>query len=184
MEKISSDKVWEYESNENDKLAKQVRKDPDIVMTNPEMAKYLVSTIKFEKGDIVIEPCLGKGSFYDAFPVPESDKVWCEINRGVDYLEFDGLVDYTISNPPFVPRKLFWQFHQKAMDTTQKGIYWLINLSSLNVFTPKRLEEMNEKGWFINGFIIVADKRWFGRYCFLKITRENNGFVLFNKKTF
>tara|TARA_R110000787_G_C13186624_1_gene422489 strand:- start:46 stop:585 length:540 start_codon:yes stop_codon:yes gene_type:complete len=177
-------KVWDYVSKNDDKLSKQVIKNPDIVMTKPEMAQYLVSTIDFKDDDIVMEPCLGNGAFYDSFPVSEYNKVWCEINRGIDYLNYDGLVDYTISNPPFVPRKLFWQFHQKAMETTNKGIYWLVNMSSLNVFTPKRLEEMNDKGWYINGFIIVADKRWFGRYCFLKITKENNNFVLFHKKTF
>ena len=69
------------------------------------------------------------------------------------------MVDYTISNPPFVPRKLFWLFNSKAMETTRKEIYWLVNMGSLNVFTPKRLDEMNNKGWYINSFYVVSDKR-------------------------
>ena len=94
------------------------------------------------------------------------------------------MVDYTISNPPFVPRKLFWSFHCKAMDTTRKGIYWLINMSSLNVFTPKRLEEMSSKGWYINNFHIVSDKRWFGRYVWIKISKENNDIMSWCKTSY
>ena len=50
-------KVWDYESNEKDPLAEKVKKDPSIVMTNPLMAKYLLDRIKFEEGDVVLEPC-------------------------------------------------------------------------------------------------------------------------------
>lgn len=67
-------KVWDYVSKNDDKLSKKVAKDPDIVMTKPEMAEFLVSTIDFDDDDIVMEPCLGNGAFYDSFPV--SNKVW------------------------------------------------------------------------------------------------------------
>lgn len=164
-------KVWEYESNESDSLSKQVKKNPDIVMTKPEMAEYLIGLVPLKEGDVVMEPCLGKGAFYNALP-SYVKKEFCEINEGKDYLSYEGMVDVTLSNPPFVPRALFWSFQQKAMSTTRKAIYWLVNLSSLNVFTPKRLEEMKKQGWYIQSFHIVSDKRWFGRYCWVMITRE------------
>ena len=176
-------KVWNYESRPTDKLAEKVAKDPDIVYTNPEMAKNLLSTIIFTKGDIVMEPCRGKGAFYDNFP-DIVRKEYCEMNEGIDYLKYEGTVDITISNPPFVPRKLFWNFHLKAMETTRKEIYWLINMCSLNVFTPKRLGEMKDKGWFINGFNIVSDKRWFGRYALVKISKIDNDFFNWHMKSF
>ena len=176
-------KIWEYESNNNDRLAKQVEKNNDIVMTNPTMAIYLISTIPFIDGDVVIEPCKGTGSFYDNLP-SNTIKKYCEINEGIDYLEFNEMVDYTISNPPFIPRKLFWEFNKTAMNTTRKEIYWLISLISFNVFTPKRLEEMKNKGWYINNFHIVSDKRWFGRYVWLRITREDKNFIKWCGKSF
>jgi len=176
-------KVWDYDSNENDPLAEKVKKDPTIVMTNPLMAKYLLDRIDFKEGDVVLEPCLGDGAFYDNFPTHTINK-WCEINKGVDFLTSIDAVDYTISNPPFVPRKLFWDFHTKAMEITRKEIYWLINLSALNVFTPKRLDEMTDQGWFIQDIHIVADKRWFGRYCFLKISKTQSTFISSCRKTF
>lgn len=176
-------KVWKYKSSENDKLSKKVEKDKDIVMTQPSMAKHLINQIKFKEGDIVMEPCKGKGAFYDNLP-DNVEKIYCEINEDKDYLEFNGKVDITLSNPPFVPRKLFWSFMEKAMETTNREIYWLINLISLNVFTPRRLDEMKEKNWFIQSFHIVSDKRWFGRYAFIKIGRENPNVFTWNGKSF
>lgn len=181
---ISQNKVWNYKSKENDNLAKIVKKKgKSMVMTNPEMAKYLLSRIDFVKGDIVLEPCRGEGAFYNNFP-SNVERKYCEINEGKDFLEYNEEVDYTISNPPFVPRKLFWSFHQKSMKITRKKIYWLINLYSLNVFTPKRLEEMKEEGWYITSFHIVADKRWFGRYVFLEISKTPNEVFTYCRKTF
>ena len=82
----------------------------------------------------------------------------------------------TIANPPFCPRKLFWEFMIRAMETTTDRIYWLINLASMNVFTPKRLEEMKKKGWYIQYQHIIADKRWYGRYVMLGIGRTDHGY--------
>lgn len=160
-----------------------IESDNNIVYTKPEMAKYLLSLIKFKKGDVVIEPCRGKGAFYDNFP-KNVKKVYCELEEGKDYLKYNGMVDITVSNPPFIPRKLFWNFHKKAMETTRRGIYWLINMSALNVFTPKRLEEMNGLGWYIQRMHIVSDKRWFGRYVFIEITKNKNDIFSYNKKSF
>ncbi len=176
-------KIWEYESKDKDNLAEQVEKDPNIVMTTPEMAKYLLSRIDFQPDDILMEPGLGTGSFYNNFPAFTINK-FCEINLGSDYLLQNEIVDYTISNPPFVPRKLFWNFHIKAMETTRKEIYWLINLSSLNVFTTKRLSDMNKLGWYIQDLHIVADKRWFGRYCFLRISKDYSRTFTYSKINF
>ena len=176
-------KVWDYKSNKDDTLSKLVEKNPDIVMTNPEMAKYLLSRINFEDNDILLEPCRGAGAFYNNFPDNTINK-YCEINEGLDFFDFNEKVDYIISNPPFAPRKLFWDFMIKSMKICNKKIYWLINLSALNVFTPKRMEEMKELGWYIQSFHIVADKRWFGRYTFLEISKEPNEIFTCLNKTF
>ena len=176
-------KVWDYKSNENDNLSKLVSKDKSIVMTTPEMAKYLINLVISEANDIWLDPCRGDGAFYNNFP-ENCDKKWCEINEGVDFFSFNEQVDITISNPPFVPRKLFWDFMVHSMEITRKKIYWLINISSLNVFTSKRLEEMKSKSWFINSIHIVSDKRWFGRYCLIEIGKIDNNFFKWSNKGF
>ena len=172
-----NNKVWKYNSNKDDNLSKLVNKEgKSIVMTNPEMAKMLLKRIDFKEGDVLMECCRGDGAFFNNFPDYTKNE-WCEINEGRDFLDYDGTVDYTISNPPFVPRKLFWDFHLKAMDITKKEIYWLVNVSCMNVFTPNRIKLMNDKGWFFNQFHIVQDKRWFGRYAFIKFSKEDKGIV-------
>ena len=57
-------------------------------------------------------------------------------------------------------------------------------MSALNVFTPKRLEEMEKKNWYIEQFHIVADKRWFGRYVWVKFTRTPNQIVSYERPVF
>lgn len=155
----------------------------DIIYTKDDMGKYLLTLIDFNNGDVVMEPCRGKGSFYNNFP-SYTDNRWCEISDGIDYLGQNQIVDFTISNPPFAPRKLFWDFHLHAMKTTRKEIWWLINMGSLNVFTPNRIEIMDNYNWFIQKFHIVTDKRWFGRYVFVQFTREQNDLLTYTKKVF
>jgi hypothetical protein len=174
----STTKTWDYVSNTDDKLSKQVAKDPTITFTKHSMAKYLISTINFKDGDEVMNTSYGDGAFYDNLP-SNTENHFCEINEpyNQDYLKQNKIVDITLDNPPFVPRKLFWSFMVKAMNTTRREIYWLINISSLNVFTPKRLGEMKELNWYIESLEVVADKRWFGRYVFVKIGHTDKGFI-------
>lgn len=176
-------KVWQYKSNENDNLSKLVEKDKSIVMTNPNMAKYLINLVDNKDGDIWLDPCAGDKAFYDNFPANILAK-YCEINEDKDFFDYNEKVDIIISNPPFVPRKLFWDFMTHSMDLASKKIYWLINIYSLNVFTTKRLNEMKDKNWYINSIHIVSDKRWFGRYCFVEIGKVNNNFFTWSDKGF
>ena len=86
-----------------------------------------------------------------------------------------GFYNTTIGNPPYVPRGLCWKFFQRAMETTTDRIFYLVNASIINVFTPNRLDEMKKNKWFIQSFHIVQDKRWFGRYMMLELGREDKG---------
>ena len=70
------------------------------------------------------------------------------------------------------------------METIRTAIYWLMNKYSLNVFTPKRLNEMKHKGWYINGFHIVNDKKWFGRYVWMRISRTSTQTITWCDKAY
>lgn len=172
-----------WDLTKHNKLKKQLEKDPDFVMTKPSMAKHLIDRITFKDGDVVCEPCLGKGAFFNNLP-ENVVKIYYEINEGKDFLDATEPVDYCISNPPFCPRKLFWSFQRRAMKITRKKIYWLINLSCMNVFTPKRLNEMTNEGWYITSQYIVADKRWYGRYVWLEICKEPSNYYTWSNTTF
>lgn len=155
-----------------------------FVYTNPLMAKWLVKThCDIKKTDFVLDACKGGGAFFDALP-DGIKKDWCEIDLGKDFMEYKKKVDVCLSSPPLVPRKLFWDFMEKAMSISKRKIYWLMNMKSLNTFTPKRLETMEQNKWYIQKFTIVLDKRWFGRYCWVEIGREDKGFVKYNTHSY
>jgi hypothetical protein len=62
----------------------------------------LLQTINFRPTDTFLEPCRGTDAIYGKVNLPESQKVWAEIDMGVDYLGTDfGKVDVIITNPPF-----------------------------------------------------------------------------------
>lgn len=45
-----------------------------------------------------LEPCKGAGAFFDLMPDP---KDWCEITEGKDFLLYEGVADWIITNPPY-----------------------------------------------------------------------------------
>lgn len=159
-------------------------KGKTFTYTDTEMAKWLIKNhTQLKLNDLVLDACKGGGAFYDNLPSLVR-KDWCEIDLGRDFLKYNKKVDVCLSSPPFVPRKLFWDFMVKAMDITRRNIYWLINMSSLNTFTPRRLEMMEEKKWFIQKLTVVLDKRWFGRYVWVQFGRENTGMFSYNTQAF
>jgi len=170
---------------EESPLGQKAKKDKTIVYTKHEMATTLINKHTFfNEGDVVMNSTYGDGAFYDNLP-SHVEKHYCEIEEGIDYLDNEIEVDITLDNPPFCPRKLFWAFMQKAMATTRREIYWLINMGSVNAFTPKRLDEMKSKGWFIKSFHITQDKRWYGRYVWVRITRnEADNCFSWERKTY
>jgi hypothetical protein len=75
------------------------RTDSDIVYTSPALAHRIVDYLDPE--GFCVDPCRGRGAFYDALDPENRD--WCEIREGRDFLtwEFDRPVDWCITNPPF-----------------------------------------------------------------------------------
>ena len=73
--------------------------DSDIVYTSPALARRIVDYLDPE--GFCVDPCRGRGAFYDALDPENRD--WCEIREGRDFLtwEFDRPVDWCITNPPF-----------------------------------------------------------------------------------
>jgi hypothetical protein len=68
--------------------------------TSRAVAAHIVAWLYRDFGPfgIPLDPCAGDGAFYDALPQP---KLWCEIQRGRDFLDFTGHVDLAVTNPPF-----------------------------------------------------------------------------------
>lgn len=95
--------------------------------------------IKFFKPEgVILEPCRGSGSFYNTLP---DGTLWCEITEGVDFFNFEGHVDWLITNPPY---SIFDKWLDKSLDTADNLVFLIpVNkvLSSL-----KKLKKIYEFG--------------------------------------
>ena len=84
----------------NGKAGRNSLPDNDKVMTPVALAKQCVDILSphFQPEDSFLEPCRGTGSFYDLLP-PNKD--WCEIDNKKDFFQYNGKVDWIITNPPY-----------------------------------------------------------------------------------
>ena len=138
----------------------------------------------FYENERVLDPCRGDGAFYNNFP-SNVKKDWCEINEGRDFFDYDEKCDTIMTNAPFVPRKLFWDFVVKGSKVAQRRMFWLLNMGCLNVFTPKRLQQLKNNSWYISHLHIVSDKRWYGRYVMVEMGRlQERNIMTYNLETF
>ena len=66
----------------------------DVHYTKPEVAQAIVN--HFSPSGIILEPFRGSGVFYRALP---DNTLWCEIEDGRDFYDFNEQVDWIITNP-------------------------------------------------------------------------------------
>ena len=69
----------------------------DNVQTPLHIAKLVMAYFPPPYG-VVLEPCRGDGNIYNLLPSP---KDWCEIREGKDFFDYNGKVDWIITNPPY-----------------------------------------------------------------------------------
>jgi hypothetical protein len=76
------------------------RKLNDIVYTNPVLASALVRHAEgyMKPGGISLDPCRGRGAFYDAMSEPRD---WCEISEGKDFFDWHEPVGLIATNAPW-----------------------------------------------------------------------------------
>ena len=129
----------------------------DVIYTPIEVAKDCIEFTKpfLRPSDILLEPFSGHDAFYNNFP-PENKKFWCEIDRGRDFLEYQGKVDWIITNPAY---SIFNKVIDKIISTSKKGFCLLLNNLTL---TPRRLDIINKQGFFISFIYYFKIHSWFG----------------------
>jgi hypothetical protein len=161
-------------------------KNRDITFhyTNEEMVKDLIAIIPFsrESQETVLDAGSGKNKvWYNNIP-NHCCKYECEIEDGCDYLtQWNKQVNWVIGNPPF---SIGWKFLEKSADIATDGIAFLGNINFFNCLNQNRLQQLADKGWFINKIHIVSDNRWFGRYYFIIFRRINKTLFSWNKKSY
>ena len=80
----------------------------DVVMTPKELAHRIVDHLS--PSGKVLEPCRGDAPHsYYSHP---SFTDWCEVREDKNFFDFEGHVDWTITNPPF---SIFSQFLEACL---------------------------------------------------------------------
>jgi len=84
--------------------------EKDVAYTPDAVARQIIAMLNpYGK---VLDPCRGKGAFYDNFPI-HVEPDWCEITEGRDFFQYQDKVDWVIGNPPY-SLFFFQQFLQQS----------------------------------------------------------------------
>lgn len=116
----------------------------DSVMTPDWLAKAIVT--HYNPIGSILEPCKGKGAFMRYLP---NDTQWCEITEGKDFMDYDGKVDWIITNPPWSKIR---DFLRKGFEVTNNIVY----LFTINhMWTKARLRMMKESNFGLKEIILL-----------------------------
>ncbi len=151
-------------------------KEPEFYYTNEQMVKDLLAITSIDGS--VLDAGSGRNKVW--FNNLTGEKYECEIEDGCDFYKWDKKVDWVVGNPPYRDKNERNQIPlwiEKASEIANKGMAFLVNHKVFNSLTPRRLEKLKERGFYLQHIRIVSDKRWFGRYYYLIFGREDKGFI-------
>jgi hypothetical protein len=108
----------------------------DVVYTPEWVVKDMISF--FNPSGRILEPCCGDGAFLAHLP---AETLWCEIQQGRDFFEFDERVDWIIGNPPY---KMIREWLQHSFTLSDNIVYLIPMNSPFN--SMKRMKDIFEWG--------------------------------------
>lgn len=129
--------------------------DRDRIYTPPKVARKLISKIPYKPGDSWLDPCYGKGAFFNNFPA--DDREYCEIDFGIDFLKMDrryDRYDWVVTNIPFSKPK---EFIFKMAELCDKGFGILCLANSM---TATRLKQLEQMGLFLYSMTVLYIREW------------------------
>ncbi|HHF0503370.1 TPA: DNA methyltransferase [Vibrio antiquarius] len=132
----------------------------ELYPTPDECVISLLEKLTFRPSDKFLEPCYGTGAIFEKVMLPESQKSFAEIEKGIDYLTADfGTQDVIITNPPFSLTEEFIRksLSELAPDGTMAYLQRVNYLGS-----TKRLPFWREIGFPQKTPVIVPRPRFVG----------------------
>lgn len=100
----------------------------NVHFTNKDVARRVVEY--FRPTLPCLEPCAGDGAFLSALP-PGTE--WCEIERDIDFFDYQGRVEWIVTNPPFGD---LTEWMAKAFSVS-RNVVFLMPLSNLYSSVPR-----------------------------------------------
>lgn len=153
---------------------KQREHPRDKFYTPLELAKECIALVPFEKSDLVLDPAMGKGAFYDNFP-SWVEKDYCEMDLERDFFVYKKKVDWCVTNPPY--SKLDKWF-DKTCRLCRKGFGYIIGL---NNYTVKRMELCNTYGFGLTKLHVFKVFGWYGMSCFVIFEKDKPNIITYNR---
>jgi len=160
----------------NKNLIKKKKQPNDVIYTPIELSKNCIETIEINENDFLLDPFFGDGSFFNNFP-QKNNKDWCEIEKNKDFFNYNEKVDWIISNPPF---SKLTNILIKCSEICNKGFGLIMLCTAL---TPKRINLLESKGFFIEKINLFTVKSWFGFPCFFVVFKKNGKSIFTIKST-
>jgi hypothetical protein len=140
-------------SNTSHKI-KQRENPNDVFITPIKLAKYNIDMIEYKDDELWYDPFKNNGSYYNQFP--NDNKKWSEILEDKDFFTFDEKVDIICSNPPY---SMIDKVLEKSVELNPRIISYLIGVNNL---TAKRMEYMENNGYYITKIHMCKVFKWYG----------------------
>jgi len=156
----------------NDKIKKRIIPN-DIFITPLQLAKNHIDMIQYNKDDIWYDPFKNNGSYYNQFP--NKNKLWTEILDGKDFFEFNENVNIICSNPPY---SLMDKVLKKSIELKPHTISYLIGIHNL---TTKRIEYMENSGYYITKIHLTKVYKWFGMSVIVIWEKNKNSIIDYDR---
>ena len=152
---------------------KQRETPNDVFITPLKLAKYNIDMIEYNEDEIWYDPFKNNGSYYNQFP--NENKKWSEILEERDFFTFDEKVDIICSNPPY---SMINKVLEKSVELKPRIISYLIGINNL---TPKRLEYMENNGYYITKLHMCKVFKWYGMSMIVVWEREKKAIISFDR---
>ncbi len=143
----------------------------DKIYTPINLAKIMIDLCEIKNNDIVLDPCRGKGAFYNN--LPKCKKYYCEIDENKDFFDWDKKVDLIIGNPPY---SLWNKWIEHTMKYCNKFCYIFGFLN----FMPERIDLILNEGFKIKKMILCKVAWWFGQSIIVLFEKNYNGKIEFD----
>ncbi len=156
------------------------RKNPKDVFYTPFklVETHLNMFLDIPDNSTILDPFAGKKVYYDEMKKRflNCNIEYTEIEEGLDFFNYDGNPDYIISNPPY---SLINDVLEHSVNLKPKVISYLLAFHNI---TPKRIEYMNNNGYFVKDFHLTKVYSWFGFSIIITFSNEiKKNVVTFDK---
>ena len=152
---------------------KKIEIPNDIFITPIQLAKINIDMIEYNIEDIWYDPFKNNGSYYNQFP--NDNKKWSEILENKDFFQFNEKIDIICSNPPY---SIIDKVLEKSVELKPRVISYLIGINNL---TPKRMEYMESKGYYITKLHICKVFKWYGMSVIVLWEKDKKSIINFDR---